>query len=83
MNNRDCHPRFRCARLDVVRFHYNVSSFPPAVARQQVSLEIDNKPFKFILPFEVKSTPVSQVRVYKASLHLLFMLNFFRVIKFS
>ena len=39
---------------DVDRFHFDVSSFPPAVARQQVSLEVDNKPLKFILPFEVK-----------------------------
>ena len=36
------------------RFHFDVSSFPPAVARHQVSLEIDNKPLKFILLFEVK-----------------------------
>ena len=35
------------------RFHFDVSSFPPAVARHQASLEIDNKPLKFILPFEV------------------------------
>ena len=40
---------------DVDCFHFNVSSFPPAVARQQVSLEVDNKPLKFILSFEVKT----------------------------
>ena len=54
MNDRDNHLRFRCARSDVDRFHFNVSSFPPAVARQQVSLELDNNPLKFILTFEVK-----------------------------
>ena len=46
MNNRD--------DSDVDHFHFDVSSFPPAVAWQQVSLEVDNKPLKFILPFEVK-----------------------------
>ena len=54
MNDRDDHPGFRCARSDMDHFHFDVSSFPQAVARQQVSLEVDNKPFKFILPFEVK-----------------------------
>ena len=37
--------------LDVDRFHFDDSSFPPAVVQQQVSLEVDNKPLKFILPF--------------------------------
>ena len=53
MNGRDDDPGFRCACLDVDRFHFDVSSFPSAVAWQQVSLEVDNKPFKFILPFEI------------------------------
>ena len=39
---------------DVDCFHFNVSSFPPAIARQQIAPEVDNKPLKFILPFEVK-----------------------------
>ena len=43
---------------DVDRFHFDVSSFPPAVAQQQVLLEVDNKPLKFIVPFEVKYTSV-------------------------
>ena len=42
------------ARSDVDHFHFDTSSFPPAVAQQQVSLEVDNKLLKFILPFEVK-----------------------------
>ena len=78
MTDCDDHLRFRCAHSDVDRFHFDVSSFTPAVAQQQVSVEADNKSFKFILPFEVKSIPVSQLRVYiKASLRLLFMLKFF------
>ena len=62
-------------------FHFDVSSFPPAVARQQISLEVDNKfkPLKFILPFEVKYSSVTSARI-KVSLHLLFMLKFFCVI---
>ena len=66
---------------DVDRFHFDVSSFPPAVARQQISLEVDNKPLKFILPFEVKYSSVTSVCI-KVSLCLLFMLKFFRVINF-
>ena len=61
-------------------FHFDVSSFPPAVARQQISLEVDNKPLKFILPCEVKYSSVTSVCI-KASLRL-FMLKIFRVINF-
>ena len=50
----DCDDSDRCAHSDMNRFHFDVSSFPPAVARHQVSLEIDNKHLQFILPFEVK-----------------------------
>ena len=57
--------------LDVDRFYFDVSSFPPAVASQQVSLEVDNKPLKFILPFEVKVFQCYTC-VYKKKLHCVY-----------
>ena len=50
---------------DVDRFHFDVSSFPPAVARQQVSLEVDNKPLKFILPLKLKYSSVTRACINK------------------
>ena len=54
-----------CDDSDVDRFHFDVSSFPPAVAWQQVSLEVDNKPLKFILPLKLKYSSVTRACINK------------------
>ena len=40
-----------------------ISSSSPSTAVITEEMELDNKPYKFILPFEVKSIPVLHVHV--------------------
>ena len=53
---------------DVDRFHFDDSSFPPAVARQQVLLEVDNKPLKFIFLLKLKYSSVTRACINKNSI---------------
>ena len=82
MNDRDDHPRFRCAPSDVDHFHFNVSSFPPTVARQQVSLEVDKKPLKFVLLLKLKYSSVTSACINKSFIVFIIHVKIFYVLNF-
>ena len=68
---------------DVDRFHFDVLSFPPAVTRQQVLLEVDNKCLKFIFLLKLKYCSVTRVCINKNFITFIIHVKNFSCNKFS